>query len=68
MLKDTYQQSLENTKNSHYVKDESFTSKKLTQNQIKTIKDTRSSIDNIKESTNSITDITQELIEKIVSI
>ncbi len=67
-ISDTHKKSLEDTENSQLIKDEAYSSRDLTKQQIETMKQTKSSITSIKENISVIENSTKDLVDKISQI
>jgi len=67
-ISDTHKKSLEDTENSQLIKDEAYSSRDLTKQQIETIKQTKSSIISIKENISVIENSTKDLVDKVSQI
>jgi len=67
-IKDTHQKSVDDTKNSEIIKEEAYSSKDLTHEQISKMKETKSSIEQMKEKIKLIESSTKELIAQVAHI
>jgi len=68
VLSTTYENSLSDTENSKIIKEQSYSSKVLTETQISNMKNTGESIGIIKENISLITSTTDNLLEKLSKI
>jgi len=67
-ISDTHEKSLQDTENSQLIKDEAYSSRDLTKQQIETIEQTKSSMTSIKGNILIIENSTKELVEKVSQI
>jgi methyl-accepting chemotaxis protein len=67
-ITNTHQKSIADTENSKIIKNEAYSSKDLTQEQIKTMSNTKEAIDDIKVKVDTIESSTKALINEIAKI
>jgi len=64
-ISDTHEKSLQDTENSQLIKDEAYSSRDLTKQQVQTMQHTKSSMSSIKGNISAIENSTKELVEKV---
>ena len=64
-INDTHEKSLQDTENSQLIKDEAYSSRDLTKQQIEMMKQTKSSMGSMKGNISAIENSTKELVEKV---
>ncbi|RLA78542.1 MAG: chemotaxis protein [Epsilonproteobacteria bacterium] len=64
-INDTHEKSLQDTENSQLIKDEAYSSRDLTKQQIEMMKQTKSSMGNMKGNISVIENSTKELVKKV---
>ena len=64
-INDTHEKSLQDTENSQLIKDEAYSSRDLTKQQIEMMKQTKSSMGNMKGNISAIENSTKELVKKV---